>query len=713
MRNACGNPHRARFQSSGQVLSLAAALLYWGIVAAWLTVAATLSLAFVHNPRTFGTTRLLLIVLVIDACRNVFENCYFGLYFGAQYGLFRASIVPVLGNSSILIVPKLLNAAAACLVLAILLWQWLPMASKERASIDNELRQKSEALAREIEERRRLFETSLDLILVTDSRGNFTQVSPSALTTIGYRPDEMVGHSGSEFIYPLDLEPTRDEMRLARRGRDTRNFETRYVNRNGGIVELAWSGVWSEPEKRHFFFGRDMTEANAAKRKLRHLALFDQLTGLPNRVSLENDLGELLVNRPDSECGAGPSIALLDFDGFKEINNTFGNSIGDKLQQEVAERLKAVGGGHSRLYRWSDDEFALLLPNSGDPQIAPDVVSSVLKCLDENFQVDGHQIYVGASAGVAVAPRDGVSAKDLLWNADLSLRDAKAAGNHIMRLYSPSLRAQAEERRQLGNELRRAWANQEFVLHFQPQLRLRDEIIVGAEALLRWRHPQRGLLAPSAFIDALADSPIALDVGRWILVNSCQHAAEWRTEKASSIRIGVNLFPAHFRDKTLLGDVRAALAESGLPPEALELEITENIALAYDDELLDLLKQLRSDGVGLAFDDFGTGFASLSYLARFPLTRIKIDRSFVRSVSNESNSVDTAIVRSIVVMAHNLGLEVIAEGVETPAQAAFLRTNGCDEVQGFLYARPLPAEQFEEFMESRREYSHARQEIAG
>jgi EAL domain-containing protein (putative c-di-GMP-specific phosphodiesterase class I) len=336
-----------------------------------------------------------------------------------------------------------------------------------------------------------------------------------------------------------------------------------------------------------------------------------------------------------------------------------------------------------------------------------------LKRLDESFEIEGHQIFVAASAGVANAPRDGINPEDLLANANLGLHDAKAAGGRAIRLYSPSLRAQAQERRQLGNELRRAWANREFVLHFQPQLRLQDEKIVGAEALLRWRHPQRGLLAPGAFIGPLADSPIALEVGRWILIKACQTAAEWRTNGGLPIRVGVNLFPAQFRQGTLLDDVRAALAESALPPDALELEITENIALAQDEKLLDVLNELRSKGVGLAFDDFGTGFASLSYLARFPFTRIKIDRSFVQNISNESGAGDTAIVRSIIVMAHNLGMEVTAEGVETPAQTAFLRAKRCDEMQGFLYSKPLPAAAFEEFVEAARRNSRARQEIAG
>jgi len=263
------------------------------------------------------------------------------------------------------------------------------------------------------------------------------------------------------------------------------------------------------------------------------------------------------------------------------------------------------------------------------------------------------------------------------------------------------MRAKAQARRELDSELRRACSEHEFVLYYQPQVRLRDGAIVGAEALLRWRHPQRGILAPGTFIDALAESPVVLEVGRWILQTACEQAVAWATKGLPPLRIGVNLFPAQFYAKTLQSDVEEALSSSGLSPSALEIEITENIALAHDDTVLAPLKALRAKGVNFAFDDFGTGYASLSFLARYPLTRLKIDQSFVRKIDDRSPPQDTAIVRSIVVMAHNLGLEVIAEGVETIAQAAFLQGEKCDEAQGYLYAKPQPAAEFEEFLQRR------------
>jgi EAL domain-containing protein (putative c-di-GMP-specific phosphodiesterase class I) len=288
---------------------------------------------------------------------------------------------------------------------------------------------------------------------------------------------------------------------------------------------------------------------------------------------------------------------------------------------------------------------------------------------------------------------------ELVSNADLALYDAKAAGGRILRLFVPQLRACAEARRKLDGELRRACTQNEFELHYQPQIGASDNAVAGAEALLRWRHPERGLLAPGVFIDTLAENAVAPQLGRWILKTACRTAAGWRKNDGTGPTIAVNLFPAQFRTGTLLQDVEEALAESGLPPEALELEITENIALDHDDSVLTPLVQLRARGVGIAFDDFGTGYASLSYLTRYPLTRIKIDRSFVSNIAEQPASEDTAIVRSIIAMANNLGLEVTAEGVESAAQAAFLRSEGCHDLQGYLFSRPVPGEEFSRFLD--------------
>lgn len=551
-------------------MSHAAALIYWVVIALWLAVLTTVSVAYIRNPRTFGAVRLLLSVIVIDTVRNIIENLYFGLYFGGQYGLFPAAIVGVLGNPGYLIVPKIMNVVAACAVFGLLVLRWLPLASKERADADADMHVKTQALNQEIEERRRLFETSLDLILITDRKGIVGRVSPSSLATIGYRPDEMIGHSGAEYIYPDDLEATRRELQLARTGQHMRNFETRYVHKSGRIVPLAWSGVWSEPEQKHFFFGRDMTEMKAAEEQLRHLAHFDQLTGLPNRVSLREDIDTILKQRAGNPA-LPITVAMLDLDAFKDVNDTLGHSVGDRLLQEVARRLTSAPE-KARIYRLGEDEFVLLLVDCGDPVLASAVVETLLERLSRQFDLDGHRLFVAASAGIAIAPNHGSNIDDLLANADLALYDAKAAGGRLCRLYVPSLRARAKRRRELDMELRRACANQEFVLYFQPQVRSSDGSIVGAEALLRWQHPERGILAPEAFIDALCESAVAMETGRWILNDACKTAAGWRAKGLPPIRMGVNLFPAQFRSGTLLQDVEHALSETGLAPDPSSLK---------------------------------------------------------------------------------------------------------------------------------------------
>jgi PAS domain S-box-containing protein len=332
-------------------MSLAAALIYWVIISLWLAVFTTVGVAFLRNPRTFGAVRLLLSVIVIDTVRNIIENLYFGLYFGGKYGIFPAAIVGVLGNPAYLIIPKVMNVVAASAVLGLLVLRWLPLASKERADADADVHEKTEALNREAEERRRLFETSLDLILITNRTGILTRVSPSSLAILGYRPDEMIGHSGAKFIYEADLEATRNEMRLARKGRQTRNFETRYVHKTGRVVPLTWSGVWSEPEQKHFFFGRDMTERNAAEKKLEKArAFFNSI--------MESLPGMLLVKTAVDRKVFLVNSAAEQLLGYGR-NEMIGRTAADLFPEQDAERISRHDNQALLMNRAVEDEYAL------------------------------------------------------------------------------------------------------------------------------------------------------------------------------------------------------------------------------------------------------------------------------------------------------------------------------------------------------------------
>jgi diguanylate cyclase (GGDEF)-like protein/PAS domain S-box-containing protein len=442
----------------------------------------------------------------------------------------------------------------------------------------------------------------------------------------------------------------------------------------------------------------DITDSKRAQEQLSRLAHYDPLTGLPNRLSLQKELGRLLAG-----CDRSPvSIALFDLDGFKDVNDTLGHSTGDQLLIEVCQRFIEVTDDlvrPAKVCRLGGDEFVIIVPDCGDPRVIAEIVDSVLKRLKDPFDVNGNVLHLGSSAGIAIAPADALQADELIANADLALYQAKSEGGQTYRFFLPALRARAQARRGLGIELRRAYAENEFELYFQPQIRLADNAVVGAEALLRWRHPERGLIVPAAFIDALAESSIAPEVGRWIIRTACAQTAAWHGAGLTLNRMGVNLFPAQAHSQDLLQDVEDALRATGLRADSLELEITENAALNFEDSNT-TLRKVQALGVRLAFDDFGTGYASLNHLTRFPIWRIKIDRSFVNRITNSVE--DAAIVRSLIAMAHNLGLRVVAEGVETEAQAAFLLKEQCEEAQGYLYAKPLPAAEFEAYLRGRR-----------
>ncbi|GAB5506896.1 MAG: hypothetical protein Rhirs2KO_20590 [Rhizobiaceae bacterium] len=673
-------------------MNLAATFIYWLIVALWLAVLVTLCASYLRNPKTFGAMRLLLAVLLIDTVRNLLENLYFGIYWGGRYGVFP-EWTSVLGNPLYLMSMKGLTVVAAAAVLFVLSIRWLPMAMREWKSAEDAIRQKDEALSQEIEERRRLFENSVDVIIIADRNGFFRRVSPSITHTLGFDPEDLIGRSATDLIFSDQIEEGRTAVRRLRQTGHIRNFECRCRHKNGKPVPMDWSGVWSKEEQRFYFIGRDMTEQMAAEDRLKHLALNDPLTALGNRSRLHEDLGQLL-KRPGDTVTA---IAMLDLDGFKDINDTLGHSVGDALLKAVATRMQEGNDG-GNYYRLGGDEFVLVLPDCADPLVISGIVDRLLGRLAKHFSVEGHQLLVTASAGIAIAPNDGASVDELVSSADLALYDAKANGGRCSRFFLPQLRARAESRRSLEGELRRAISENEFELFYQPQIRSRDGAVSGAEALLRWRHPEHGLLSPASFIEALADSPHAPELGHWIVTEACKEAASWRDQDGTGPTVAVNLFPAQFRANTLLRDVDDALATSGLHPSGLELEITENIALDNGESVLEPLVHLRARGVGIAFDDFGTGYASLSCLTRYPLTRIKIDRAFVSNVVDAADLEGTAIVRSIIAMARNLGLDVTAEGVETAAQATFLRAEGCHDLQGYVFSKPMPAENFRRFL---------------
>ena len=366
------------------------------------------------------------------------------------------------------------------------------------------------------------------------------------------------------------------------------------------------------------------------------------------------------------------------------------------LLREIARRLTALGGAKPTLARMGGDEFALLIPDLTDPQQATHLATDILRQIAQPLNVHGQLLRITASCGLASAPAQAQEAMELVGDADLALFKAKRAGRGQYFLFTADLRAEAVARRRYGLELHRAVDEGEFLLFYQPQINLDNGVVTGAEALIRWNHPKRGLLAPAAFLPALEAGPLAATVGSWVINEACAQTAYWRRNGATDFRIGINLFSAQFRTGDLVAEIIEALDRHGLPPQALELEVTENIVLDNDEIIFTMLERLRTYGVGIAFDDFGTGYASLSLLKTYPLTRIKIDRSFVQNMLTSKR--DAAVVGAILDMARGFNLETIAEGIETDDLHTTLLNDKCDEGQGYLYGKPMPALQFEKLL---------------
>lgn len=431
---------------------------------------------------------------------------------------------------------------------------------------------------------------------------------------------------------------------------------------------------------------KDLTSQQREKDELRLQANLDGLTGLPNRGKFYRCVEQVLT------CPAPATVFMIDLDGFKDINDTLGHTLGDSILREVAKRLQQLVSSDDLVARIGGDEFAIMLANVGDSCAALQQAEAMIAAIAQPIHVDGNEIHITASCGAAIAPTQAQEALELVGNADLALFKAKNVGRGRAFMFVPALRMEAMARRLHGLELHRAVDKGEFVLFYQPQISMVDGSVTGAEALIRWNHPERGILSPAVFLPALESGPLAATVGSWILNEACAQAAYWRRSGAPRFRIGVNLFSAQFCVGDLAGETMEILARHGLPAEALELEVTENIVLDNNDIVLNILQRLHERGVGIAFDDFGTGYASLSLLKTYPLSRIKIDQSFVRGILTSKR--DASVIHAIIDMAKSFDLETVAEGIETEAEYNCLRNEQCDEGQGYLFGKPMSATQF-------------------
>jgi diguanylate cyclase (GGDEF)-like protein len=433
--------------------------------------------------------------------------------------------------------------------------------------------------------------------------------------------------------------------------------------------------------------------AGRAAGQFERLISLDALTGLGNRQSFLERMLAALGQAETSRTRVG--VVLLDLDRFKLVNDSLGHSVGDLLLRQVGHRIREIVRRGDDIARFGGDEFTLLVPAIRHSEEAMRVAGKIVQGLRESFRLGGQELFVTASAGVSLFPDHGKDRDTLLKCADTALYRAKEAGRDTARLFSPEMTAETEHRLGLENDLRKAVAAQQFELYFQPIMDVARNRLHGAEALIRWRHPERGLLSPLEFIGVAEQTGLIGPLGTWVLHQTCRQAARWQNLRPRPVA-AVNLSARQFLDPVLGRIVKSALEESGLEPQRLELEITETIAMQDLDTTMAMLHELSGLGVRISMDDFGTGYSSLSYLKRFPIHTLKIDQSFVRSVPTDTS--DTAIATTVILMAHALGLRVVAEGVERVEQLAYLRQQNCDFAQGYLFSKPLPGPQFDEFL---------------
>jgi len=558
-------------------------------------------------------------------------------------------------------------------------------------------RERAELIANE-ERFRRLNELSADWIWERDAERRLTYLSPSYFELTGGRLEDVLGKTPDEFTSTSSDRHQHNYDALLRAKRPFRDYEYVRCDPDG---QVRWRSISGEPvfDKTGQLTGYRGTGKNVSERKryeeeLLRQASHDSLTGLPNRAALTERIAQAIER--SRRAGETVAVLLLDLDEFKHINDILGHEVGDTVLRQVAQRLLACVRAEDTVARLGGDEFVVVISEPAGPDSAHEIGSRILETLAQPAEVEGREVLISASIGVSVCPRDGSDAVVLISHADAAMYQAKLGGGNAIHFYTSELNERATRYVAVRGELHHALEANAFELHYQPIVDSREGSIVGAEALLRWHRADGELALPGEFIDVAEDTGLIVPIGAWVLRTACAQAMTWGIDGRGPLTISVNISARQFRDGNLVAMVRAALLDSGLSPQRLVLEITESTMMSDLDATTAALEQINALGVAVAIDDFGTGYSSLAYLKRFPVSELKVDRSFVRDAVN--NADDATIVRAVVELAHALSVRVVAEGVETDDQIALLRGLGCDWMQGFKLGRPMPAADFAQLL---------------
>jgi diguanylate cyclase (GGDEF)-like protein/PAS domain S-box-containing protein len=570
-----------------------------------------------------------------------------------------------------------------CLILSYPLWSW------------QRLEQLGHSLFKEHERANATLKAIGDAVITTDQKGYIEFMNPAAEKLLASPLAEVKHKLFSEICQIIDqTDSTLLDSRTFIAGK--RQTETQVIRNQKGeeyAVHISSSLIHAK-NKRPIgvvYALNDLTEIITINRKIAFIASHDVLTGLPNRVLFQDRLEQAIIMAKRENLNF--AVLFIDLDGFKKINDAMGHASGDLLLQEVAERLCSLIRKSDTLSRWGGDEFIILLENLTSLSDAADIATNIIHSLSFSIVINGQEVFVTPSIGISLFPEDGKQAEVLLAKSDTAMYNVKNSGRNNFCFYSQKLENQAKERLILETELRMAIKSGEFEMYYQPQIDITSNQLIGAEALIRWNHPDKGLVFPNKFIPLAEDTGLIVPIGEWIIKTVCLQLKSWKTQGFPLVKVAINLSAQQFVQKDLVSIITREIKKQGLSPESIQVEITESMMIQDIDRVTQVLDNLKSAGISIAVDDFGTGYSSLEHLKRFPIDKLKIDKSFIDSILH--NADDACIVEAVIALGHNMNMQIIAEGVENEHQARFLKEHHCDYGQGYFYSKPLPAQKME------------------